>query len=193
MPSPKRRRAAPEGSTALRRVLGDTSRTTTLRARRGGAGVFFSVVGNRERRPRREWDNPLASQPDSLARLAYALRNRYSTAIHWEGRVARGLASKGDSPPDSPTAIRCPFAANPVVASAPTLRLQTELPTPRCLRPSLRGASDSAALITLYYKLRSLIWNPSTPFRDRSSCDCMSRSLRLPTGLANSGAAPASL
>ena len=29
-------------------------------------------------------------------------------------------------------------------------RLQTELPTPRCLRPSLGGASDSAALITLF-------------------------------------------
>ena len=47
---------------------GDASRTMPHRARRGGAGVFFSVVGNRERRPRREWDNPLASQPDSLAR-----------------------------------------------------------------------------------------------------------------------------
>lgn len=34
--NPKRRRAAPEGSTALRGELGDDSRTPTLRAGRGG-------------------------------------------------------------------------------------------------------------------------------------------------------------
>ena len=122
--------------------------------RRGAAGlVSFSLsLGNANARPRRERDNPTASQPDSLARLAYALRNRFFnrySLLRARGeyppiakQLPEGAATRGGvgvervSPPDSPTIIMCPFAANPVVASAPTLRLQTELPTPRCLRPS---------------------------------------------------------
>ena len=38
---------------------------------------FSLSLGNANARPRRERDNPTASQPDSLARLAYALRNRF--------------------------------------------------------------------------------------------------------------------
>ena len=95
-------------------------------------------------------------QPHSFVRPHTHIPQLRSNCPKGRLRGARGSASKGDSPPDSPTIIMCPFAANPVVASAPTLRLQTELPTPRCLRPSCGGASDSAALITLYYKLRSL-------------------------------------
>ena len=106
-------------------------------ARRRGANPLS--LESAKPRPRREWDNPLASQPDSLARLAYALRNRYSTAIHWEGpQTRRGLASKGGFPPDSPTAIRCPFAANPVVASASTLRVANRV-TNTALSPALLG------------------------------------------------------
>ena len=91
LPRPKRRRAAPEGSTTLRGVLGDDSRTTTLRARRVGYRLNFSSspkataravrifflcrwesrdwseaeIAQAKRRaypdPRREWDNPTAS------------------------------------------------------------------------------------------------------------------------------------
>ena len=154
LPSPKRRRAAPDGATTkLGRTRGCFSHEypPTFRSPRrgrygwcpigrGAAGAEFLALSleSAKPRPRREWDNPLASQPDSLARLAYALRNRSSTAIHWEGRVARGLASKGGSPPDSPTAIRCSFAANPVVASAPTLRVANRVIN-TALSPALSG------------------------------------------------------
>ena len=90
-PQTERRRAAPEGSTTLRGVLGDNSRTTTLRARRVGYRLNFSSspkataravrifflcrwesrdwseaeIAQAKRRaypdPRREWDNPTAS------------------------------------------------------------------------------------------------------------------------------------
>ena len=40
-------------------------------------GYNLLALGGAKPRPRSEWDNPLASQPDSLARLAYALRNRF--------------------------------------------------------------------------------------------------------------------
>ena len=72
LPRPKRRRAAPEGSTTLRGVLGDDSR-----ARRGGYRLNFSSSPKATARavrifflcrwesrtpdPRREWDNPTAS------------------------------------------------------------------------------------------------------------------------------------
>ena len=139
------------------RCAGEMRRAKRGKPRRrrplGPCWCLFSVVGNRERRPRREWDNPLASQPDSLARLAYALRNRFFNHNSFErphanipqlrsncpkGRLrgARGLASKGDSSPVSPTIIRCPFAANPVVASAPTLRVANRV-TNAALSPAL--------------------------------------------------------
>ena len=58
---PKRRRAAPEGSTTLRGELGDTSRTTTLRARLGGYRLNFSSS------PKATARAPLVAFPLSLS------------------------------------------------------------------------------------------------------------------------------
>ena len=60
-----------------------------------------------------------------------------STTSHCVGRVARGLAAKGDSSPVSPTIIMCPFAANPVVASASTLGCKLSYRQRARLRPSV--------------------------------------------------------
>lgn len=57
------------------------------------------------------------------------------TTSHCVGRVARGLAAKGGFPPDSSTAIKCPFAANPVVASASTLPIANRC----CQQPRVSG------------------------------------------------------
>ena len=189
---------------------GDASRTMPHRARRGGYRLNFSSspkataravlvsfslsleIANADPEENGTTHSPRNPTP-SLGLLTHSA-TASSTITHLKGRIrGGGWRRKGTLHPilQPSSCVRSP--PTPWLLRLLRSALQTELPTPRCLRPSCGGASDSAALITLYYKLRSLIWNPSTPFRERSSCDCMSLSLRLPTGLANSGAAPASL
>ena len=58
--------------------------TGTILARwRGGAGANPLSLGNAKPRPRREWDNPLASQPDSLA------RHNKTTLLHTANDASR--------------------------------------------------------------------------------------------------------
>ena len=78
----------PMGQRPSRDEYGDDSRTKPHRAR----GYNLLALGGAKPRPRREWDNPLASQPDSLARLAYALRNRFFNhfALCWARSAGAG-------------------------------------------------------------------------------------------------------
>ena len=117
---------------------------------------FSLSLGNANARPRRERDNPTASQPDSLARLAYALRNRFfnrnplGRARSAGAGGERGLSTRFSN--HHKVSIRRQprgsFGSNATLANRVTNT---------ALSPALFGwASDSAALITLYYKLRSL-------------------------------------
>ena len=184
-------RAGPMGGTSKEDEHLGFARGNPPLARRGGYRLNFSSspkataravlvsfslsLGNANARPRRERDNPTASQPDSLARLAYALRNRFFNRNPL--RRARG-AGVGDerglstrfSNHQKVSIRRQPrgsFGANATLA----IRV-----TNTALSPALFGwASDSAALITLYYKLRSLFRDVSTTLWDRFSRDCPSQ------------------
>ena len=67
------------GQRPSRDEYGDDSRTKPHRAR----GYNLLALGGAKPRPRREWDNPLASQPDSLA------RHNKTTLLHTANDASR--------------------------------------------------------------------------------------------------------
>ena len=69
----------PMGQRPSRDEYGDDSRTKPHRAR----GYNLLALGGAKPRPRREWDNPLASQPDSLA------RHNKTTLLHTANDASR--------------------------------------------------------------------------------------------------------
>ena len=118
---------------------GDASRTMPHRARRGGYRLNFSSspkataravrvsfslsleIANADPEENGTTHSPRNPTP-SLGLLTHSA-TASSTASHCVRRVARGLAAKGESPTVSSTIIWGLFAANPVVASASTLRV----------------------------------------------------------------------
>ena len=108
--------------------------------------------------------------------------------------IAKALCAGAGGDTRVPPSFQPPFAA----VSPPTpwlllhLRsaLRTALPTPRCLRPSWGGASDSAALITLFTTLRSLSFDAPPTILELFSSDCLSKQRkRVANKLANTDAA----
>ena len=120
------------------RTRGLSSHEAPKGAARRGWCLFLCRWGTRTPDPdEKETTQPPRNPTPSRGLLTHSA-TASSTTSHCVGRVARGSASKGGSPPDSPTAIRCPFAANPVVASAPTLRVANRVIN-TALSPALSG------------------------------------------------------
>ena len=111
--------------------------TEGIRPKAAGLGSFSRALGNRENPPEENGTPHPPRNPTQTRGLLTHSATASSTTSHCVGRVARGLASKGDSPPDPPTVIHCPFAANPVVASASTIGCKLSYRQRARLRPSV--------------------------------------------------------
>lgn len=145
------------GQRPSRDEYGDDSRTKPHRAR----GYNLLALGGAKPRPRREWDNPPASQPDPNARLAFALRNHFFNhfALCW----ARGAGAGGErglstrffnrykvSVRRQPRGCFCIYAPDckQVLPTTSRLRLLGDIHQPSGCREAgaMRGAYDASVV-----------------------------------------------